>query len=85
MNINLHIERLVLDDVGIQPHQKNELKEAVASSLRQQFVNQSIGSKSQLEINQSSVSGGSISVANSPSIESLGRQVGNAVYRGVEK
>lgn len=85
MNINLHIERLVLDGVSVEPHQQEELKATVELALRQQLVSQGIGSTMQSETSRSSVRGGSLSVENSYGAERLGQQIGHAVYRGIGK
>jgi len=83
VNINLHIERLIVDDLGIQPQQRDELKAAVAAAIRRQIVSQGIGSTMQAETSRSSVSGGSFSIENNPSIESLGQQIAQSVYGGI--
>lgn len=85
MNINLHIERLVLDGVSIEPHQRADLKAAVETELSQRLVSQGIGSTMQSDNNRQSVRGGSISIENIRKPTSLGQQIGSAVYRGIEK
>ena len=85
MNINLHIDRLVLDGVSVAPHQRADLKAAVEVALRQQLANQGIGSAMQMNSHHRLVSGGSISVENSHKPVSLGQQIGNAVYGGIGK
>ena len=85
MNINVHIDRLILDGIDVEPSQKKELKAAVETELRQQLVNLGIGSTMQSNINHQSVKGGSLSIENIPTSASLGQQIGNAVYKGVGK
>ncbi|NOZ51801.1 MAG: hypothetical protein GXP08_01465 [Gammaproteobacteria bacterium] len=85
MNINLHIERLVLDGVLVEPQQRAELKAVVESELRQQLVSQGISSTMQSNNNHQSVRAGSISIENIHKPVSLGQQIGNAVYRGIRK
>ena len=85
MNINLHIERLIIDNVGIKSHQENTLKTAVEKELRRQLVSQGGGSTMQSKNNRQAVKGGSISIENTRKPVSLGQQIGNAVYRGIEK
>ena len=85
MNINLHIERLVLDDVGIESHQKNEIKAAVETALKQQLVIQGIDSTMESSNNFQLVKGGSISIENISKPTSIGHQIGNAIYRGIGK
>lgn len=85
MNINLHIERLILDDVGIKSHQKNELKASVEAALKQQLLCHGIGSTMQSHHNRQSVRGSSISIKDISTPASLGQQIGNAVYCGIGK
>jgi len=85
MNINLHIERLVLDGISIDSNQRAEFKAAVETELMQQLVSQGIGSTIQSNNNRHLVSGGSISIENIRKPESLGQQIGAAVYRGIGK
>ena len=83
MNINVHIERLILDNIGIKSHQKNELKTAVETELRQELVSQGIGFMLESNENRQSVRGRSISIENIPNPTSLGQQIANAVYKGI--
>lgn len=85
MNINLHIERLVLDGISVEPHQRAELKATVEATLSQQLVSQGISSAIQSNNNFQSVKGDSISIENIHRPTSLGQQIGDAVYRGLEK
>ena len=85
MKINLHIERLVLDGVDIESHQKNELKAAVEIELRQQLANQGIGSTIQSSYSRQSVRETPILIENICKPARLGQQIGNAVYRGLGK
>ncbi len=83
MNINVHIERLILHGVGIKSHQKKELKVTIESELRQQLVSQGIGSMMQSNSNRQVVKGGSIAIENIRKSASLGQQIGKAVYKGI--
>ncbi len=83
MNINLHIERLILEGIDLQPEHKNALKAAVESVLGQQLSSQGVGSRMQIETSRSSVNAGSIAIADSPNAEGLGQQIGHAVCGGI--
>lgn len=85
MNINVHIDRLILDGIDVEPSQKKELKVAVETELSQQLVNLGIGSTMQSNNNHQSVEGGSFSIENVRRPTRLGQQIGNAVYKGVGK
>ena len=85
MNINLHIERLVLDGISLAPRQRAELKAAVESELRRQLEIQGLDSTMQSNDRRRSVRGGSISIGSSHKPLSLGQQIGNAVFKGIGK
>jgi len=85
MSINLHIERLVLDGLTLHTYQKAELKTVVESELKRLLVLKGINSEVQSAHGLRVVSGGSIDVENTSQSTSLGRQIGNAVYRGIGK
>lgn len=84
MNINLHIERLVLDGVSVEPHQRAELKAAVKSELGRLLVLTGIGSGVQLSNSLRAVSGGLISIESNNEPSHIGQKVAGAVYRGIE-
>ena len=85
MNINLHIEHLILDGISIGHQQKKALKAAVESALKRQLVGQGIASALQFTSDRQVVKGGLISVKNSHKAENIGQQIANAVYRGIKK
>ena len=85
MNINLHIERLVLDGISLEPYQRADLKAAVESELSRLLVSNGLGSGVQSNNSYRSISGGSISIENTQRPTSLGQQIGSAVYRGIGK
>ena len=85
MKINLHIDRLVLDGISVEPHQRAELKIAVESELSRLLVSNGFSSGVQSSNNFRVASGGVISIENIREPSSLGHQIGNAVYRGIGK
>lgn len=85
MNINLHIERLVLDGVTVDHRYQNQLKNLVESSLRQQLVSNEINTTLYINNNYATISGGSISIDSLKHRKSFGKQIGNAVYKGIRK
>lgn len=84
MSINLHIERLVLDGVSVEPHQRAELKAAVETELGHLLVLNGINSDVQSNNHFLSISAGSIALGYNQPVN-LGQQIGNAVYRGIVK
>ncbi len=85
MNINLHIERLVLDGISVEPHQRAELKAAVETELSQQFIENGISGNIQENSDANLIRGGMILLEGSNHLPNLGLQIGKAVYRGIEK
>ena len=84
MSISLHIERLILDDVGIKSQQQKNLKAAIVSELERQLVSQGTGAMMQLHHHQS-LRGRSMLVENGSRPTTIGQQIGNAVYKGISK
>lgn len=84
MNINLHIESLVLDGISVEPHRRTELKSAVETQLGNLLLSNGIDSGLQSNNNPRAVSRGLIILKDTKSIN-LGQQIGNAVYRGIKK
>jgi hypothetical protein len=85
MNINLHIERLIVDDLGIQPQQREELKAAVAAALKQQLISQGTAFSLQSHASRSSVSAGSFLVENSEGMDSLGQRNRHADFGSISQ
>jgi hypothetical protein len=85
MKINLHIERLVLDGVGVAPHQRAGLKAAVEVELAAALARNGIGAGLQGGGSLHSLRAGSISVGEQNEPASLGQQIGQAVYGGIKR
>ena len=85
MNINLHIEKLVLDGIATEPHHLVELKSTVEATLSQSIITQRLSSAVQSNNNLRSLSCGSISIDNINIQKNLGQKIADAVYRGIIK
>lgn len=85
MNINLHIERLVLEGISVEAKQRAELKSSVELELNRLLVSNGTGSDVQSNNNSRTVSGGEISNQNIHNPTMFGEQIGEAVYRGITK
>lgn len=83
MNIHLHIERLVLDGVSLEPHQRAELKMAVVTELGRLLTSNGIGSGVQLSNGVRSVQGGLIAIDMHRKPCVLGQQIAQSVYGGI--
>lgn len=85
MKINLHIERLVLDGVELEPHQRAGLKAAVEAELAGLLTRNGIASGLQDGGSLGTVQAGSISVGEQNEPAQLGRQIGRSIYGGIGK
>ncbi len=85
MKVNLHIERLVLDGVGVSPHQRAGIKAAVEAELAGALARNGVGSGLQSGGSFRSVLANSIIVGAQNEPSRLGRQIGQAVYGGISK
>lgn len=85
MKVNLHIDKLVLDGVGVEPHQRADLKAAVEAELTAALTRNGIGSGLQGGGSLRSVRAGSITVGEQNEPGRLGRQIGQAVYGGISR
>ena len=85
MNINMHIERLIIDGVDIRPNQKKELLLVLEATLKQQLLNHGVNSKMISNHNRNSVTGDAITFGTNPDTVNLGQLIGKAVYRGIGK
>lgn len=83
MTINVHIEHLILDELGIKPHQKKEIKAAVSAELKRLLLDQGLGTSTQSGMRQQSVQKDPILIGKVRKPANFGRQIGKAVYRGI--
>ncbi|MGH8761966.1 MAG: hypothetical protein ACREUR_01900 [Nitrosospira sp.] len=85
MNINLHIDRLILDGVNIPHHQRHLLQASVESELTRLFTARGVpqhlasgGASPHVQANGINLSSGSDPV-------NLGHQIARSVYGGFGK
>jgi hypothetical protein len=89
MNINLHIERLVLDGINIRPDQRHLLKASMEAELGRLLskgaVSRELASGGAMPA--ISAKGFQLSASNGPgnSPAQLGRQIAHSVYGGIGK
>lgn len=82
MNINLHIERLVLEGVDIAPHQRHLLHASFSAELARMFSNESLAPGFAEGFSLAHVSAGGVQLAgNNPT--QLGQQIAQSVYGGI--
>ncbi|TCV86755.1 hypothetical protein [Sulfurirhabdus autotrophica] len=82
MNINVHIERLVLEGLPVEQRQGAHLQAAVELELTRLLAEGSLGSQLSSGDKLASVKGGSVQLAECANPKGLGRQIAGAVYEG---
>lgn len=83
MNINLHIERLVLDGVNIEPQQRPLLQQAVQIELTRLLATGGLSRDFAGGLAVPRISSPSISLAADNHPAQLGRQIARSVYGGI--
>ena len=84
MNINLHIERLILDGLPVEQRQGLTLQAAVERELVRLLTDSASVAPFNTGGTLASVKGGSIQVAEGAEATGLGKQIAAAVYGGVK-
>jgi hypothetical protein len=85
MKINLHIERLVLDEMGLHPGHEKFLKAAMESELLMLLKDQGLGSDVLAGGARRSMAVSGISLDSGYSSRQLGRQIAQSVHEGLRK
>ena len=83
MNINLHIERLILDSLPANHHQGALIKAAVEAELGRLLGENGIRPESSSGVAYPSVRANSIHVSFENSPSQVGQQIARAVYSGI--
>lgn len=83
MNINLHIERLILDGIPLGPGQSTLLQAAVEAELTRLLASGGLGDALQAGGAYYSVRTAGIQLPNDGNATRLGEQIAGAVYGGI--
>jgi hypothetical protein len=84
MNINLHIERLVLDGINISPGKRDLLQISITTELTRLLNNAGLAGNLVEGVSLPRLSASSIQLTgNSPT--QLGQQIAQSVYGGISK
>ncbi|MBA3946490.1 MAG: hypothetical protein H0X37_18235 [Herpetosiphonaceae bacterium] len=83
MNINLHIDRLVLDGIELAPGQRLLLQAAVEAELGRLLTEGGIAPTLQTGGTLPRVSGGTMQMTNPNNPQSLGQEIARSVYGGL--
>jgi len=85
MKINLHIERLVLEGVGLEPGRQELLQATLESELIELIKDRGLGRDILAGGARPSVGANGIQLDSGSSSVQLGRQIAQAVYGGLNK
>ncbi|MBD2261425.1 hypothetical protein [Pseudanabaena sp. FACHB-2040] len=83
MDINLHIERLVLDGVTLTPAQQRQLQASVKTELGRLITESGLGDYLHSRSSVHRLTPGPIEVAEQPDPTQLGTQIAQALYQGI--
>jgi hypothetical protein len=83
MNINLHIERLILEGIEIPSRQHPALQNAVETELARLLVEGGLGSSLAAGEALREVPGGTVQVTGGNDPTMFGQQIARAVYGGI--
>ena len=82
MNINLHIDRLILDNVNIAPHQQHLLQASIETELTRLLTENGLSSQFTQGTALPKVAGNPLHITdNNPS--QLGQQIAQSIYGGI--
>lgn len=83
MNINLHIERLVLDSIEIAPEQRPILQAAVESELSRLLTQRGLSPHLAQGVTVPRLSAPDMQMASTSSPTELGQQIAQSFYGGI--
>jgi hypothetical protein len=83
MNINVHIERLVLDCVNIEPQHRSLLQQAVQTELSRLLATGGLPQEFSSNLAVPRISAPSIPLAADSQPAQLGQQIARSVYGGI--
>ena len=83
VRVNLHIERLVLEGIGVDPAQRPVLQEAIQGELGRLLAEGAIGAGLAVGGLMPSVRASGFEISGDGSPVALGRQIARSVYGGI--
>lgn len=83
MNINLHIERLIVTDMQLDARGKVQLGRAIQQRLLAELNERGLVADIAGLAGQRSVQGGSLSYTDSDRPDTIGGRIGSAIFRGI--
>lgn len=85
MNVNVHIDRLVLHDVDVPVGDQPALQAAVIAELQGLLASGGLSPQGARPGHISRLHGGGVEIGPEPSPMTLGRQIARAVYEGMNR
>ncbi len=85
MNINLHIERLILDGLPFETRDRTLLQAAIETEVARLLTQNGIAPNLQNGGAMPSVRADAIQITNQNSPDQLGRQIGGSIYGSIGK
>jgi hypothetical protein len=82
-NINLHIERLILDGLPIAPNQRPLIQAVVETELARLLTTNGLATELQTSTALRSLPAGNIQLTNDNNPHTLGRQIAQTVYHSI--
>jgi hypothetical protein len=83
MNINLHIERLVLDGLSVSPADRPRLQAAIEAELGRLLSTGGVKPEFQVDDALRTIRAGDIQLATNNNPRVLGQQIAGALYSGI--
>jgi len=85
MNVNLHIERLVLDAELVPPRQRAKVKAALADELTRLLASEGLPARFEASQSMRSVAASGIELTRGQPPGELGKQIARSVYQGMSR
>lgn len=83
VNINLHIERLIVEDMEFDTRGKAQMSRAIKQQLLTQLTERGLLADIKGLADQRFVKGGEISFMDSDQPAATGQKIGEAIFRGI--
>lgn len=84
MDINLHIDQLVLDGFTLSPRQRRQLQATVEAELGRLITENGLANSLHADNTVPTLTADAIQVSANPTPTRLGTQIAQAVYRGIQ-
>ncbi len=85
MNVNLHIERLVLDGVGIEPGQRHLLKTSVEKELTRLLAESGLSSGLAAGVALPGIGAGNIQFNDGGNPAQMGQKIAQSLHGGISR